>query len=239
MRNTYAGDYAPDWRAVSLMTKAAAGWRCIRCRHAFNPDDGKPLPCDPLICDRTRGIHRRMTSVAMAGERTPATRAAELAEITLTDEEALARLSFTVHHFDGDKRNDRWWNRLALCNSCHLKIQSSVIAERSWILEHSEWAKPYIGGFYAWWFAKQEPSRETVEADVDLFLALGQPWLYPDQADRARAYIAHGFIRATDPAALPAWNCATCGQRNTGWSTRCGRCEKARDPLARTPGTGG
>lgn len=124
----------------------------------------------------------------------------ELGEEKLTEEEAIARLTFTVHHFDGDKSNDRWWNRLALCNSCHLKIQSSVVAERQWILEHSEWAKPYIGGFYAWWMAKQEPTREVVEAEPELFLALGQPWLYPRHADRARAYITHGFLRAEQEA---------------------------------------
>lgn len=189
MRNTYAGDYAPDWRAVSLMTKAAAGWRCIRCRHPFNPDDGKPLPCDDG-CDSIRGIHLRIARPGMV--------LTEAQPLTMAD--ALARLSFTVHHFDADKSNDRWWNRLALCNSCHLKIQSSVIAERSWILEHSEWAKPYIGGFYAWWFAKQEPTREAVEAEPELFLALGQPWLYERHAERARAYIAHGFLRAEQAA---------------------------------------
>ena len=30
----------------------------------------------------------------------------------------------TVHHFDGDKRNCEWWNLLALCQRCHLKVQA-------------------------------------------------------------------------------------------------------------------
>jgi hypothetical protein len=83
----------------------------------------------------------------------------------------------TVHHLDGDKSNCRWWNLLALCQVCHLYIQGKVIPERPWILEHSEWFKPYVAGFYAWYHASAEPTREQVEADLDSWLQLGQPWM--------------------------------------------------------------
>jgi len=55
----------------------------------------------------------------------------------------------TVHHFDGDKSNDHWWNLMALCQVCHLQVQSKVDPQVPWFFEHSEWAKPYVAGFYA------------------------------------------------------------------------------------------
>jgi hypothetical protein len=37
----------------------------------------------------------------------------------------------------------------------------------------------------------------------------------------------------TDLSFLPAWDCCSCGQRNSGWARECGRCETPRpmDPL--------
>lgn len=55
----------------------------------------------------------------------------------------------TVHHLDGDKANDVWWNLLALCQVCHLQIQGKVDPEIPFFLEHSAWLKPYVAGFYA------------------------------------------------------------------------------------------
>ena len=82
----------------------------------------------------------------------------------------------TVQHLDGDKSNVRWWNLLALCQVCHLCIQAKVIPERPYLWEHSDWFKPYVAGFYAFTIAGQEISREEAEADLDRWLALGQPW---------------------------------------------------------------
>lgn len=86
----------------------------------------------------------------------------------------------TVHHLDGDKGNNRWWNLLALCQRCHLTIQAKVIPERPYLWEHSPWFKVYAAGFYAWHHGKHTPTRAAVEADLDRWLALGQPWLYPN-----------------------------------------------------------
>ena len=55
----------------------------------------------------------------------------------------------TTHHFDGDKSNDAWYNLLALCQRCHLHIQGKVDPETPFFLEHSEWLKPFVGGFLA------------------------------------------------------------------------------------------
>jgi len=55
----------------------------------------------------------------------------------------------TVHHLDLNLRNNSWWNIPALCQRCHLQIQSKVVMEQVWMFEHSEWFKPYAAGYYA------------------------------------------------------------------------------------------
>jgi hypothetical protein len=170
MRNTYSGEYPQDFAAISLAVREAAGWRCIRCWHPFAPDTGSPLFCDSA-CDTHRGIHRRALH---DDDRQSQHIGPRVTRITAENRQWLGSLNYGVHHFDGDKANNRWWNLMAMCNSCH-----------------------------AWWFARREPTREEVQADASLFLAIGQPWLFPDRADQARAYITHGFLRATDPQILP------------------------------------
>jgi len=55
----------------------------------------------------------------------------------------------TVHHLDMDPSNCSWWNCVALCQKCHLTIQAKVVMEQWWALDHSEWFKPYLAGYYA------------------------------------------------------------------------------------------
>ena len=78
----------------------------------------------------------------------------------------------TVHHFDGNKSNNSWWNLMALCQRCHLRVQGRVNPELPYFLEHSEWAKPYIAGFYAKKYLNMELTREDVEATLDDLLKL-------------------------------------------------------------------
>jgi hypothetical protein len=84
----------------------------------------------------------------------------------------------TVHHLDGDKGNNAWWNLLALCQRCHLSVQGRVLPERPWLWSHSAWFIPYVCGFYAHYYAGMTITREAAEADPARFLSLGQPWLY-------------------------------------------------------------
>jgi 5-methylcytosine-specific restriction endonuclease McrA len=79
----------------------------------------------------------------------------------------------TVHHLDGDKTNNEWWNIPALCQCCHLRIQGRVIMARFWMFEHSEWFKPYAAGYYAKIFGCPT-DREWVMRNMDLLLALGR-----------------------------------------------------------------
>jgi hypothetical protein len=78
----------------------------------------------------------------------------------------------TVHHLDGDKNNCRWWNLLPLCQRCHLSIQARVCPDQPYVFEHSAWFKPYVAGFYAWKYLREDLTREQAEARLDELLAL-------------------------------------------------------------------
>ncbi|RLC34408.1 hypothetical protein DRH14_03045 [Candidatus Shapirobacteria bacterium] len=57
--------------------------------------------------------------------------------------------TLTVHHLDLNPTNCEWWNMPALCQRCHLQIQSKVVMEQLYMFEHTEWFKPYVAGYYA------------------------------------------------------------------------------------------
>lgn len=78
----------------------------------------------------------------------------------------------TVHHWDGDKSNCRWWNCLALCQRCHLSIQGRVNPNTVYFLEHSDWIKPYAAGFYAWKYLDEELTRDQATKRMDELLRL-------------------------------------------------------------------
>ncbi len=78
----------------------------------------------------------------------------------------------TVHHLDGDKSNCRWWNLVALCQRCHLRVQGRVKMGQPYIFEHSAWFKPYVAGFYAWKYLHEDLSRSQVMKRIDELLAL-------------------------------------------------------------------
>ena len=76
----------------------------------------------------------------------------------------------TTHHFDGDKSNDAWFNLLPLCQVCHLQVQARVDPNVPYFLEHSDWLKPYVAGFYAWKYEGRMISREEAEERLDELL---------------------------------------------------------------------
>ena len=160
MRLTIRGDYPCDWARIALHVKQDADYRCVRCRHPFHTAMvfGIPAFCDSL-CDPARGLHLKR---GMATPHHP---------------ERLNGINYGVHHFDGNKSNCRWWNLMALCNSCHLTIQALVIPERPWLFEHSEWMRPYVAGYYAFTYASLDLPREEVMRDIERYIAMGQPWL--------------------------------------------------------------
>jgi hypothetical protein len=178
MRLEFRGVYPADWPELSRETKDQAGWRCVRCRHQFDSLTGAPKPCD-VNCDVTRGRVDR-----------------SLGRGVLRHDHESPGLNFGVHHLDGDRGNQRWWNLPALCNSCHLFIQARVILERAWLFEHSPWFVPYVCGFYAWYFGGREISRAEAIAEPERWLALGQPWRDESPSPAARAAATEEVTRA-------------------------------------------
>jgi 5-methylcytosine-specific restriction endonuclease McrA len=78
----------------------------------------------------------------------------------------------TVHHWDGNKSNCEWWNLMALCQRCHLRIQAHSNPTQPYMLDHTDWAKPYAAGFYAKKYLGELLTREQVMARFDELLAL-------------------------------------------------------------------
>ncbi len=53
---------------------------------------------------------------------------------------------------------------------------ASILPERPWLWEHSEWFQPYAAGFYAHYYGDADVTRTEAEERLDELLLLGQPW---------------------------------------------------------------
>lgn len=162
----FQNEYAADGKEQRLRVRAEAGHRCIRCGHPFESGKhgrGEWSPCDE------RCTHAGPTRHSDSGkwEDFPSTGVAIKKGFLL---EARWRV-LTVHHFDGNKANDVWWNCLPLCQRCHLTIQTKVDPRIPWFLEHSEWIRPYVAGFYAHKYEGKIITREEAMACLDELLA--------------------------------------------------------------------
>jgi hypothetical protein len=91
----------------------------------------------------------------------------------------------TVHHLDLNKSNCAWWNIVALCQKCHLKIQHKVVMEQPYMFPHSDWFKPYVAAYYGavegllpmtydYFDSLLIVRRKFVEEFMDYLLGLGQ-----------------------------------------------------------------
>lgn len=173
----FTNDYAPDGKAVREAARAAAGHRCVRCGHPFQcglkrADKGEWSDCDencthgPIVRIRVKGdlawiqITKEQNLLVPVGN-----------YIRMGGEVQAHWRILTVHHFDGDKSNDEWFNLLALCQKCHLSFQTRVNPEIPWMFEHSTWLKPYVAGFYAKKYEGKLLSREQVMERLDELLA--------------------------------------------------------------------
>ncbi len=92
--------------------------------------------------------------------------------------------TLTVHHIDISPRNCAWWNLAALCQRCHLHIQSKVFIEQPYMFTHSEWFKPYVAAYYGvvegllpmtenYFDSLVLVRREFVMSNLDYLLSLG------------------------------------------------------------------
>lgn len=172
----FTNDYNPDGQEKRREARERAGNKCIRCGHPFETGKhgkGEWSPCDQgcthageIAVTYGDGYRRELiASHTVKFMLSPSYRGGRIEHI-----EARWRI-LTVHHFDGDKQNDAWWNLLSLCQRCHLEIQGKVDPEIPWFLEHSEWIKPYVAGFYAWKYERKQITMEEAKARLDELLA--------------------------------------------------------------------
>jgi hypothetical protein len=170
------GEYPADWPEIGDRVRAEADHRCIRCGHRYKTGEhgkGQWTPCDEncrhggpiaLVCYTTGVSHPIDFEFADAGDAARRCRAAGV-----SPPHAEWRI-LTVHHLDGDKSNCVWWNLLPLCQRCHLQVQTRVNPQTPYFLEHSDWFKPYVGGFYAKKYENTDLTREQVMARLDELL---------------------------------------------------------------------
>lgn len=173
----FTNDYNPDGKQRRDDARKAAGNRCLRCGHPYEcgkHGKGEWTPCD---CGCTHAGELRITK--SDGDQylltTPHTVKFVLSPsyrggLSIISIEAHWRI-LTVHHLDGDKANDAWWNTLALCQRCHLEIQGKLDPEVPFFLHHSEWIKPYVAGFYAKKYEGRDITRQEAESRIDELLA--------------------------------------------------------------------
>ncbi len=83
-----------------------------------------------------------------------------------------AGYTLTTHHLTMNKAESfaHWWAFVPLCQRCHLSIQSRVFLDRPWVMTaHSDWFKPYAGGYFAWKYLGRAVSRADVVANLDWY----------------------------------------------------------------------
>lgn len=166
------GAYPKDWPEIGDRVRAEAGHRCIRCGHPFRTGEhgkGQWTPCDEQC------THKGPIAILLAEpdlmplcivSNTPAGELVKRGDRIVAEWRIL-----TVHHLDGDKSNCEWWNLLSLCQRCHLIVQGKVNPNQPYMLEHSDWFKPYVAGFYAKKYEGRLITRNEATARMDELLA--------------------------------------------------------------------
>lgn len=188
----FTGEYVKDRKALHNAVRDSVGNRCIRCGHPqgdrfwMTADVERVIELEAMLSVSVYEKYGGSTwtpsmSTQSADGPWMVVALAKCDERCTHPEDGKLRI-LTVHHLTGQKDDNRWWNLLALCQSCHLTIQGKVIPEQSYLHPHSPWFVPYVCGFYAATIGQQDITREEADADPHRYLKLGQPWLYPENA---------------------------------------------------------
>jgi 5-methylcytosine-specific restriction endonuclease McrA len=138
--------------SVKDYVRHETGNRCVRCGHPYSKGGGEWTPCWDHC-----------------------THKGPIRELPLVGGDTLVEAQWrilTVHHLNGVKHDLRWWNLAALCQRCHLSVQTRVVVDVPYHFPHSEWFQPYVAGFYAWKYLGEELTREQTMARLDELLAL-------------------------------------------------------------------
>ena len=158
-----------EGRAIKDLIRAEAQDRCERCRHPYSKGEGEWSVCDERC--RHAGPVQLMTTEGWH-DAFPATGEAWGAAVYAAGQGRARYRILTVHHLDEDKANCRWWNLVALCQRCHLRMQKRVVMDRPYHYEHSEWFQPYAAAFYAFKYLGEDLSRAEVMARLPELLKL-------------------------------------------------------------------
>jgi hypothetical protein len=185
MTTRFKGEYVPDRKALHDAVRAEAGNRCIRCGHPKG--DRQVMTTDAERVAKLEKTHagvvvRRHWFDANGEFGWRVVIPARCDDICTHGRPDGTLRILTVHHLDGHKANNAWWNLLALCQVCHLQVQGKVIPEQPYLWPHTPWFIPYVCGFYAHYYGKQDITRAQAIADPERWLRLGQPWLFADQS---------------------------------------------------------
>lgn len=175
--------YPPIWHELKHEVREAAGHRCVRCHHPYFVQRKGNVTTTPgherrlLSSGKWAQVSRCDDECRHGGPVLYWTLSGGWGEYngpdeTIADEVYAVWRVLTVHHLDGDKANCRWWNLASLCQRCHLTIQGRVVMARIWPWEHSDWFKPYVAGYYAHVYLKEDLSREEVATRLDELLDL-------------------------------------------------------------------
>lgn len=169
--------YPTAWhQTIKHAIREQADHRCIRCGHPYHNGQhgaGEWSPCDHHCTHR--GLARLTYRTSDGSEVVRyETRLGTEAGVVVgygKQVEAAWRI-LTVHHLDGDKADCRWWNLAALCQRCHLQIQGKVQMDRIWPWEHTPWFRPYVAGYYAWAYQREDLTRDQTMDRLEELLAL-------------------------------------------------------------------
>ncbi len=154
--------------SIKNMIREEAQNRCERCWHPYEKGMGEWSPCDEKC---KHGGPMRWTD--NLGNKYVGNHFTYEEGLSYGPGPVEARYRIlTVHHLDEDKANCRWWNLVALCQRCHLRMQRAVVMDRPYHYEHSEWFKPYAAAFYAFKYLGEDLAREEVMARMDELLRL-------------------------------------------------------------------
>jgi 5-methylcytosine-specific restriction endonuclease McrA len=168
--------------SLKARVRREAGHRCLRCLHPYVPKgdaamlgvepswrEGGWSPCDEG-CDHRGPLRFRGDDGEWVEVPHPVSVAGEF--VREGGETQAAWRILTVHHLDGDKGNVRWWNLVALCQVCHLSVQSRVVMQRVYPHPHTDWFRPFVAGYYAFVYLGEDLPRPEVEERMDELLAL-------------------------------------------------------------------
>jgi hypothetical protein len=164
-----------EGRGVKHLVREAAGNRCARCGHPYEPGMGEWSPCDEHC---THGAPYRLIAPGMGVMTVDVDEPSSGVQHWRSHGMVHARWRIlTVHHLragDEAKRDLRWFNLAPLCQRDHLLIQRKVVMENPWPWEHSSWFKPHAAAWYALRYLGENLTYTQTLVRLDELLALGR-----------------------------------------------------------------